>query len=136
MKHPIITALAMILLCGGCAAPDATTIFGDPCEALSAKQLSYLTGFSRTALKKNAVKYKFTREELDIVKNSEPRLRTEYRGNRYGTLFVLWDTPKRILGMRFEGKLDIEVPSCAMIIGSTDGSDVGAIQPDKTRRGR
>ena len=136
MKHPLISVLAILLLCCGCAAPTATTVFGDPCEALSEKQLTYLAGFSRTALKKNAVKYKFTQEELDIVKNTEPRLRTEYRGNRYGTLFVLWNTPKRILGMRFEGALDVEVPSCAMVIGSTDGSDVGSIQPDKTRRGR
>ena len=136
MKFFLFSTAAFLLLCSGCAAPQSTTIFGDPCEALTEKQFDYLIAFSRGAIKKNSAKYKITQEESNIVKNTPPRLQTEYRGNRYGTLFIIWDAPKRRIGMRFEGQLDIEMPSCALILGSTDGKHVGGIKPDKTRRGR
>ena len=136
MKLFIIPALLVLLFCGACTTDHALTIYGDECQALTEEQFNYLIALARGTLKKNADKYKFTQEERDIIEKTAPRLQTEYRGDRYGTLFILWDTPQRRLGMRYENQLDIAMPSCAMIIGSTDGNHVGGIKPDKTRRGR
>ena len=96
MKFFIFSTVAFLLLCAGCAAPQSTTVFGDPCEALTEEQFNYLIAFSRGAIKKNSAKYKITQEESNIVKNTPPRLQTEYRGNRYGTLFIIWATFPRL----------------------------------------
>lgn len=136
MKKLLFLSSLMLLIFTGCRSNTGTTIYGTECKVLSDNQINDLIRFSRKSLYKNAAKYKITAEELDIVRKTYPELRTEYRGDCYGTMLISWETPTRKLGIRLENHLDAEVPSCALAITTTDGKRAGTIQPNKTIRGR
>ena len=136
MRYSAYCLCAILILLSGCAVhPEAVTIFGDPCKAITPGRTHELIVYSRLAIRKNAKKHQFTAQELDIINNTYPQLLAKYRGDCYGTFSILWNTPQRIIGMRYENDLNAELPSCALVITTTNG-DYKSIKPDKTIRGR
>lgn len=136
MKISAFIIFAALFLACGCVSRQTETIFGTKCKAISKEQQKHLISYARTALKKHAVKYKFSPQETMIITKEQPRLRFEYRGDCFGTMYVHWEAPTRKIGICFEGKLDLEMPFCAMMITPSDGTDFNTTPPDKTLRGR
>ena len=131
----LLLTAAALLFAGCSSAPEGTTIFGDPCQPISAKRTHELIVYSRLAIRKNAKKYNFTPEEMRIVNKTYPQLMPKYRGDCFGTFLILWNTPQRVIGMRYENDLNAALPSCALVITTSDG-DYKGVKPDKTLRGR
>ena len=132
MKFPALILSALIILSGfGCVSRTAVTTDGRKCRALPDSQIEYLTVMTRNAIIKNAAKHQISAKELNQIRNTPPDLKIQYRGDCFGTLYLTWETPFRVVGMRFEDHLDVRIPQCALILRGTDGKKFQNPPPDR-----
>ena len=136
MTKYIFTAAALLLLATGCVSRQAVTIYGDKCEKISDAQMAHLVRYARFIMLNNVKKHKFNAVERRIIEKENPQVRFEYRGDCFGAMYIHWEAPARRLGICFDGDLNKQAPTSAMMIGTSDGSGVNTVNPDKTLRGR
>ena len=125
---------AMLMLCS-CATKVAGTD-GNMYEPLSRKQIDHLIIISRAALKTNLDKRIITRTEYRDAIQSEPMVKIDYRGDRFGTARVTWRTRGRQLEFRYDDDLTQEIiPKCSFSTYIIPAHE-RRIQPDKSIQGR
>lgn len=133
MKKFLWLLVLMTLFLGGCT--TYVEVNGERYAALSSSQKIRLTGVCREALKKNLAKNIITRREYEFCRKNDPVIKVRYRGDYFGSAWVIWHTPERLLEFLFEGDLTAEKPLCAFSIGHIPESE-RRIQPDKSIPGR
>ena len=123
----------LMLLCGGCTA--WVEVDGERYAALNDSHKSRLVAICRKALQNNLAKGIITRSEYDFCRKNDPVIKVRYRGDYFGSAWVIWRTPERLLEFLFEEDLIAEKPLCAFSIGHIPESE-RRIQPDKSIPGR
>lgn len=116
-----LSAVIIMAISSGCVSNTATTTDGRVCEALSDDQVNYLVVMTRNAVKKNGKKHNISDRELAFIMRAKPDIQVKYRGDRFGTMTISWETPHHIIGMRFDDHLDAHFPQCALMVRGTDG---------------
>lgn len=138
MRSMLLLPLTLLIIAAssGCVSRTAVTTDGRKCRALSDEQIEYLTVMTRNAVIKNAAKHKLSAAEVNFIRKTEPDIKVRYRGDCFGTMFIQWETHAHVIGMRFENRLDVRLPQCALIVRSTDGKKFQPPQQDKKQPGQ
>lgn len=132
MRKNIFLICVMILLAG--CAPVVTDIYNRECRGLTASQVRHLVTLSRAAMMRNHKAQNISPRELKRMLKTAPAVKINYRGDAYGTAFITWRLGTKIIGLRFDGELDAELPSMSLM--TTTAPDADSILPDKSIPGR
>jgi hypothetical protein len=133
MKKFLLIPILLLLFLSGCV--TYVEVDGVRYAALSESQKARLVAVCREALKKNYHKKIITRKEYEFCRTNAPVIKIRYRGDYFGSAWVSWYTPGRLLEFLFEEDLTAEQPLCAFSVGHIPESD-RRILPDKSVRGR
>ena len=128
----IFTAFC-VLGCCSCAT-YVTTEDGSRYKALSRSQIEHLVTISRASLHDSLTKGMITRVEYYDAIHSEPMVRVDYRGDRFGTATVSWRTRGRLLEFRYEDDLTAKIIQKCLFSTSIIPPQERRIQPDKSIR--
>ena len=124
-----------IFLLSGCAG-KVEGVDGMMYTPLSKSQIRHLVIISRASLKESLNKKRISRIEYRDAMKTEPMVKIEYRGDRFGTAYVSWRTRERLIEFRYEDDISAKIiPKCAFITSVIPPHERN-IQPDKSIRGR
>ncbi|MBO7327508.1 MAG: hypothetical protein J6W00_01890 [Lentisphaeria bacterium] len=128
---------ALFAVSGLCScATYVTGSDGNRYEALSKREINHLVTVSRNSLRDNLKKRLITRKEYFDAMRSEPSVKIEYRGDKYGTATVIWRTSDRKLEFKYHDYLTADVITrCTFSTSYISDADRG-IQPDFSLKGR
>lgn len=130
-----ILLLAGIMLFGGCAT-KVTGEDGRKYQPLSASEVQRLVNISRISLKNSLKRRIISRSEYQFMLKNEPGIRITYRGDRFGTAIISWQTTSRVLEFRYEDDLSATViAGCSFSTYEIPEHERG-IMPDKSIPGR
>ena len=136
MKFAVIAVLLSgVMMFAGCAA-YVTAENNEKYRALSKEEIRHLVDISRFSLKKSLKQRIISPAEYRFMMTNEPGIKINYRGDRFGTAVLSWQTKRRILEFRYEDDLTAEViPGCTFSTYEIPAHERG-ITPDKTIPGR
>ncbi len=92
MNYKFLAMLAGLIMAAGCV-----TKTYEPTEAdmLNEQDNNMLVVYARHFLTGQNKTFKFTADELDIIKNTQPRIKASYTGYKTGRLSIGWDLPTK-----------------------------------------
>ena len=126
----------LLLLITGCAGNYVSNPDGSKYLALSEKEIARLVNISRSSSKINLKKRLITNAEYSFIMNTPPGIRITYRGDRFGTAVISWQTRERILSFSYEDDLTAMVIAGCSFSTYTIPEHERGIRPAKSLPGR